>query len=714
MRFETADASAKAGVKYTKVSGKLTFEAGQSLQQISVTMMSDDNWDATTEFQIFLKEPQGTDLGKYLDNCRVKIIDDDAFPTNRFRDLLQSQQCDQVPHWPLLIEYIKFNYSDHTVRAGTWKVLMVDQLHNLFFIHNIYLSWYMVDKVLSKKGQENPQDTYTGEPESTLFLIMVWMILPLFLLHWLDYKKCFWKVGGTSRKKLQANLLRKFLNYDEDSRSGIQSSDLIMAMTRDAPDLFSHGYASVFKLVKSIGKLVMVIIYQLTGNPAGILPMLVFPILMAAYLMVRSGKTARAGDAEQDAQNDLVTCVEQSVSRYRLIADYNRRPKFIASLEAAIGKLNKAMVQNAAVTVNNKYFAPWMKTVILGLWVYVGGSWVLSGDMALADYLATAKIFKAVGDSFLEMYQTMLVMQSVIPGLLMVVTLMNLPVDVEPRMRMNRERRRLGEEARQHEREMALNAASESNTNKGVIAADKVPLRMDDVTFAYHHKAGSQDSTGLHNCTGEFPQGKFVCVVGPRGEGKSTLMRLLGGVLLPQSGLIFIPPWLRVLHASHDPLFFHGSLADNLTFGVNEDDKEDSDVKRILSICTRLGLKERVLNALKSNEVEDWDVVMSRTQKGLLNVARALVANAEVLVMHTPTAGLDRTNCTRVNEFLREYVDGKGVEQDPAGISKRRPRTLIVSASTIDDLKSADNVFVVREHRVHEVRKADVDEKMLC
>merc|ERR1719161_2666359 len=117
------------------------------------------------------------------------------------------------------------------------KILMVDQMHNLYFIHSIYLSWYMVDKVLSKKGQSNPEELYfPNDPQMTLFAIMLMLVLPLFVLHYLDYRKCFWKVGGTTRKKLQANLLRKFLNYDEASRAGIQSSDLIMAMTRDAPD----------------------------------------------------------------------------------------------------------------------------------------------------------------------------------------------------------------------------------------------------------------------------------------------------------------------------------------------------------------------------------------------------------------------------------------------------------------------------------------------
>merc|ERR1719329_465724 len=75
----------------------------------------------------------------------------------------------------------------------------------------------------------------------------------------------------------------------------------------------------------------------------------------------------------------------------------------------------------------------------------------------------------------------------------------------------------------------------------------------------------------------EMKQGELVALVGPAGCGKSTMLRILGGAILPSnldanSQLLFVPPHLRMLHVSSMPLFFEGTLMSNLVFGVSIND----------------------------------------------------------------------------------------------------------------------------------------------
>jgi len=74
--------------------------------------------------------------------------------------------------------------------------------------------------------------------------------------------------------------------------------------------------------------------------------------------------------------------------------------------------------------------------------------------------------------------------------------------------------------------------------------------------------------------------------MGPRSEGKTTLLRILGGVMLPDNGLCFVPSHLRALHVTAETYFYHGTLLDNLTFGVEKTNPDSSSSH--VRVCTNL------------------------------------------------------------------------------------------------------------------------------
>jgi len=88
--YATRDGSAVAGRKYEAMSGSLEFNAGERRKTIHVKILSDEAFDATLEFALYLENPRGARLGKYLHECRISILDDDAFPTNKYKTLLNA------------------------------------------------------------------------------------------------------------------------------------------------------------------------------------------------------------------------------------------------------------------------------------------------------------------------------------------------------------------------------------------------------------------------------------------------------------------------------------------------------------------------------------------------------------------------------------------------------------------------------------------------
>ena len=94
----------------------------------------------------------------------------------------------------------------------------------------------------------------------------------------------------------------------------------------------------------------------------------------------------------------------------------------------------------------------------------------------------------------------------------------------------------------------------------------------------------------------DIPQGNLVAVVGRCASGKSTLLKLLSGNLVPSAGngLLFVPPHLRMLHVSHHPLIFaEMSIVENLCFGPS--DGVDEEPGRVIEICSRLGMSDEVI-----------------------------------------------------------------------------------------------------------------------
>merc|ERR1711972_1043582 len=109
-----------------------------------------------------------------------------------------------------------------------------------------------------------------------------------------------------------------------------------------------------------------------------------------------------------------------------------------------------------------------------------------------------------------------------------------------------------------------------------------------------------------------------------------------------------------------------------------------------------------------------WVEVLSYTQKCLLCLARALVANPELMCIHKPTMAYDEQTSETVVRILKEWCAHKGLEQDPTTRHRRRPRTCVMTSSKHLGLEIADRVYMVsHEDGIKQVRGSEVTGQML-
>ncbi|WP_430469317.1 type I secretion system permease/ATPase [Thalassospira lucentensis] len=191
--------------------------------------------------------------------------------------------------------------------------------------------------------------------------------------------------------------------------------------------------------------------------------------------------------------------------------------------------------------------------------------------------------------------------------------------------------------------------------------AGKIEFR--DVSFSYP----DQSVKALNRVSFTVEPGEKVALLGRIGSGKSTIMRLLLGLYEPDDGSILIddadmaqidPADLRanVSAVLQDVWLFTGSVRQNIAIG------------------TRRPTDEQILNAARvsgaddfiSQHPEGYDMVLSERGEGLsggqrqsITLARALIAEAPVLVMDEPTSMMDSGSEQALIERLKEYGVGK-------------------------------------------------------
>jgi NitT/TauT family transport system ATP-binding protein len=151
-----------------------------------------------------------------------------------------------------------------------------------------------------------------------------------------------------------------------------------------------------------------------------------------------------------------------------------------------------------------------------------------------------------------------------------------------------------------------------------------------------------------------FPMGKSSCVMGPSGCGKTTLLRLLMGLELPDSGEIYSISPLSVVF-QEDRLLNSLTPLGNLRLIAGKGRDEE-----LTTLLAELGLTEGLKKPLRG-----YSGGMNRR----VAIARALLVDYELLLLDEPFKGLDEETRARAAEVILTRARGKTiilVTHDPA------------------------------------------------
>ena len=237
-----------------------------------------------------------------------------------------------------------------------------------------------------------------------------------------------------------------------------------------------------------------------------------------------------------------------------------------------------------------------------------------------------------------------------------------------------------------------IDAEPESADAKDAVELTKVDgdVRLENVDFSYVEGQPVIQGLNLH-----AKPGSLTAIVGPTGAGKTTIINLLMRFYDTQGGSIYIDGHeirsvtrdsLRRAYSMvlQDTWLFHGSIYDNLAYG-----KPGATMEDVVAAA-----KAAHIHGYISRLPQGYDTILtdngtsiSKGQKQLLTIARAMLLDAHMLILDEATSNVDTRTEHRIQAAMRTLMKGK---------------TCFVIAHRLSTIQSADNILVLDGGRVVE------------
>ena len=223
-----------------------------------------------------------------------------------------------------------------------------------------------------------------------------------------------------------------------------------------------------------------------------------------------------------------------------------------------------------------------------------------------------------------------------------------------------------------------------SDFENAVELADvKGDVRFENVSFGYE-----KGKTILHDLSFNADAGRLIAIVGPTGAGKTTMINLLmrfydcdsGQILVDgRNELEYTRSSLRSAYAMvlQDTWLFRGTVYENIAYGAENATLED--VVRVAKKARIHPFIMRLPNGYDTVISEDGGNI-SKGQKQLLTIARAMLYDSKMLILDEATSNVDTSTEREIQSAMLELMKGK---------------TCFVIAHRLSTIQNADNILVL-------------------
>lgn len=230
----------------------------------------------------------------------------------------------------------------------------------------------------------------------------------------------------------------------------------------------------------------------------------------------------------------------------------------------------------------------------------------------------------------------------------------------------------------------------EDAPNARVLDNVRGEVDVDRISFGY-----LPGKTIIHSFSMNVKKGSMIAIVGPTGAGKTTLINLLMRFYDVDSGAIYVDgnsiydvtrKSLRGAYSMvlQDTWLFYGTIFENIAYG-----KENATLDDVIHAAKTAKIHDYIESLPNGYDtlLSDNGINISKGQKQLLTIARAMLLDAKMLILDEATSNVDTRTEQQIQAAMRELM---------------RDKTCFIIAHRLSTIRNADNILVLRDGDIAE------------
>lgn len=477
------------------------------------------------------------------------------------------------------------------------------------------------------------------------------------------------------RTEVFACLQRLSLRFHQGARSG----DLIQRAAWDTyafQTLFQQGFVTAISAFLSLALMLLVMLrvnLPLTLVALGTMPLLALAIRGFGREMRQRGAAAQAADSQ------VTSHVQQSIAAMPLIQSYTREEQ-----ESMRFATHAVTAEEKRLSQHGWELLYWLGiSVVFGLGtaatVWVGSGLVLRGELTVGQLLIFLAYLAQLYEPLNQLSHVGATVASATAGAQRVFEILDTPEEVKD-----------AEHAKGVMRKEPAHASRISHhTSPPLIVQGEITF--DGVSFSYQ-----KDRDILRDVSFTLKPGESAAIIGPSGVGKTTLLNLIPRFFDPTDGAVKLDGAnlrelrLRELRAHiavvlQESILMPTTVAENIAYG------KPGASRAGIEAAARAANADAFIQQLPQQYdtlIGDGAARLSVGERQRLNLARAFLKDAPILLLDEPTSALDADSEALVVASLTELMRG---------------RTTLIVAHRLSTIRGVDKVLVLEGGRLTEM-----------
>lgn len=496
-----------------------------------------------------------------------------------------------------------------------------------------------------------------------IFLLVVYLISSIFsyLQGWIMTGVTM-KVTYRLRKDIAGKIQHLPFRYYDTTTNG----EVLSRLTNDVDTISQSLNQSLTQIITSITQLIGILIMMFSINwQMSMIALCIVPV-SALIIMLVVKHSQKYFKQQQDYLGHVNGHIEEMYGSHIVVRAFNGEERN----EAAFSKYNENLYTSAW---KSQFFSSLMQPVMMLIGnigfvatCILGGWFATQGIITVGDIQAFTQYVRQFTQPIQQVATISNVLQSTVAAAERVFEF-------------------LGEEEEPQDSKNAitLNRTDKPDTDLNIHVGGSVQ-------FAHVHFGYTPDKTIINDFCASVKPGQKVAIVGPTGAGKTTMVKLLMRFYDVNQGAILVDGYdirdfkrndLRDLFGMvlQDTWLYNASIRENIRYG------------------NRNATEEQVLAAAKNAQVDHfvrtlpsgYDMILneeatnvSQGQKQLLTIARAFLANPQILILDEATSSVD----TRTEILIQKAMD-----------NLLKGRTSFIIAHRLSTIRDADLILVMNE-----------------